>query len=441
MNLFLKNCLLLNRIVNFCSKKQKILSYFLFFNFHVSYSQISNYVSNGSFEDCLNCNSSTQILIARYWSALDTSKYFGFNLTALPPSGQVPNSSFTHQWPRNGNNYLLSTLFFKPFTALSGRGYPRNRLKQTLQIGRTYCVKIYYNITNQSSYGVDGFGVYFGDSTLDTITQCDKAITFLTPMIQNPNNNILSDTLNWSLLTGTFVASGNEKYMILGNFRSDAATNTLVINPANLPVAFTDVLYDDVSVIDIDLPAYAGPDVWGAPTTTVYLGRERDVGIDEACMWYKLPNTTTPIDTAAGITATVGVTTDTYVVRQEICGNVKWDTVTVNISGVGFGSSGNATLSNVGSSAVENPIRLYPNPVNNSLNVEILLAKPDSYWALETTTLKITNNLGQLIREEDAVFKDNTVTIQTNDLKNGIYFLTLSNNKFGSIRKRFVVSR
>ena len=436
MNLFLKNCLLQNSIVNFCFKRQKTLLCFLSFSFNITYSQIANYVNNGGFEECLNCNQSFTPLMAKFWSSLDTNKFFGIVLTSLPPTSQVPNSSFTHQWPRTGNNYFLSTLYFKPSTPQTLRGYSRNRLKQKLQSNKTYCVKIHYNITNQCTYGVDGFGAYFGDITLDTITLCEKPITYLTPQVQNPTNNILSDTLNWALLTGTFVANGTEKYMLLGNFKSDAATNSVMINPANLPIIATDILYDDVSVIDIDLPAYAGPDVWGAPTTTIYLGRERDVGIDEACMWYKLPNTTTAIDTAAGITATIGVTTDTYVVRQEICGNVKWDTVTVNISGVGFGNS-----SNVSSSAVENCIRLYPNPVNTILNIQLLVAEPDSYRAVEATTLKILNTLGQTLREEDVIFKDNALLIQTSDLKNGIYFLNLSNKKLGSICKRFVIAR
>ncbi len=439
------NSLLVNKFFYLKYYKFLMLVVFLFPNY--SFGQIANYVSNGSFEDCLNCNQSFAPLIAKYWSSLDTNKFFGAILTSLPPTGQVPNNSYTYQWPRTGNNYFISTLFFKPNTQQTLRGYSRNRLKQKLQVNKTYCVKVYYNITNQCTYGVDGFGAYFADSTSDTITRCEKPITFLAPQIQNPTNNILSDTLNWSLLTGTFTANGNEKYMILGNFKSDAATNSVIINPANLPIIASDILYDDISVIDIDLHAYAGPDIWGIPFNTVYLGRPQDVGIDEACMWYKLPNTTTAIDTAAGITVTVGVTIDTYVVRQEICGNVKWDTVIVYPSATG----------NVEWQMLNDKLNIYPNPANEIINIEFVTL---SGVEACNTNYSIINSLGQIVREEvlrqaqqpNGTF---TATINTKDLANGVYLLNLSsrgtrdlnpdpslrNDNTSSVTKRFVIAR
>ncbi len=421
MKALLKNWLLPISCNSFLHKNKMGFLLILFFSFTISKAQIANYVNNGSFEDCVNCNQNFQLLVAKYWNAIDTTKYYGFNLSALPPTGQVPNSGFTHQWPRTGDNYLLSTLLFINSPTLTARGYPRNRLKGTLQAGKNYCVKIYYNITNQSSYGVDGLGVYFGNNTLDTITQCDKAITYLTPQVENPINNILSDTLYWSLLTGTFVANGTEKYMLIGNFKSDAATNSVMINPANLPTKATDILYDDISVIDIDLPAYSGPDIWGIPTNTVYIGRPHDVGIDEACMWYHLPNITTAIDTAAGITVTVAATTQTYMVKQDICGNIKYDTVIVYASATGLSEQ----------ETIFNGINLYPNPTNNELNIAI-----NAQINIEFTKILIYNSIGQLIKEEEISFKSNISSVCTGNLPSGVYYLNLKGTN-----KRFVIAR
>ena len=422
MKVLLKNWLLPIKCNSFLYKSKMGFLLILFFLFTKSSdAQIANYVNNGSFENCLNCNQSFTPLIAKYWSSLDTNKFFGAILTSLPPTGQVPNSSYTHQWPRTGNNYFISTLFFKPNTQQTLRGYSRNRLKGVLQAGKTYCVKIFYNITNQCTYGVDGFGVYFGDSTTDTITLCEKPITFLTPQIQNPTNNILSDTLNWSLLTGTFTANGSEKYMTLGNFKSDVATNSVIINPANLPIIASDILYDDISVIDIDLPAYAGPDIWGIPFNTVYIGRPQDVGIDEACMWYHLPNTTTAIDTAAGINVTVATTTQTYMVKQDICGNIKYDTVIVYASATGI--SEQETLLNA--------INLYPNPASDELNIAF-----NVQTNIEISQILIYNSIGQLIGEEEISFKNNSGSINVFDLPNGVYYLNLN-----GVNKRFVIAR
>ena len=232
--------------------------------------------------------------------------------------------------------------------------------------------------------------------------------------------------MNWVPITGTFTSNGTEKYLILGNFKSDAATNSLMINPTNLPTISADVLYDDVSVIDIDLPAYAGADIYSPPSTTVYIGRPQDVGIDEACTWYNLTNTTTPIANAAGITVTV-TTTQSYMVKQDICGVIKYDTVIVYSSGVGL----NSTMPE----ALEGGVTIYPNPTNDILNIELNSFKETDF------KLRLYNNLSQLIREEDIVFNNKTVSIKTNELKNGIYYINLKNDKMGSVNKRFVITR
>ncbi len=422
----LRNWLLQNSRLCFLFKNRESFLLFLFFISISLKSQIANYVNNGSFEICGYCASTPSVANAKYWNSIDTNKYCGVFLGEYIYPYLVPGSSFTNQWPKNGNNYFLSTLVFKPNTPQTTRGYPRNSLKQTLQIGHNYCVKIYYNVTDQSSYGVDGLGAYFGDNSTDTMTQCDKPITYLTPQIQNPNNNFITDTAHWALLTGIFTANGTEKYMMLGNFKSDVTTNSVMINPTNLPLIFCDVIYDDVSVIDIDLPAYTGPDIWGIPTTTVYLGRPQDVGIDEACMWYHLPNNTTAIDTAAGITITVAATTQTYMVKQDICGNIKYDTVVVHPSGVGINELKD----------INEGVKVYPNPVNEELIIEI-----ENISNEEKFKLKILNNLGQIIREEDIVFKEKSFNIKTSQFENGIYFLSLSNNNLDSINRQFVITR
>jgi hypothetical protein len=304
---------------------------------------------------------------------------------------------------------------------------------------------------------MDGYGIYFGSNLIDTITKCNIPLSYITPQVKNTVGNIISDTLNWVAITGTFTAIGNEKYALLGNFLSNSAVSTSSINTPSFPQYWTDVCIDDVSCIPLDLPAYAGPDIWGIPTNTVYLGRPQDVGIDEACLWYKLPNNTTAIDTAAGITITVAATTETYMVKQTICGNIKYDTVVVHASGLGFASS----------SGVENSVKIYPNPANEILTIEFVTL---SGVEANNTTYSIVNSLGLIVREEVLRLAQQpngtfTATINTKDLANGVYLLNLSSrgtrdlntdssgheqsssvstsstSDFISASKRFVISR
>ena len=187
---------------------------------------------------------------------------------------------------------------------------------------------------------IDGFGLYFGGPSVDTIIYNSKRpLTFLTPQVVNPPNNIIMDSLNWVAITGTFTANGTEKYLIIGNFKSDVNTNTVITNYTTYSQDWSEYFIDDVSC-SIDLSAYAGPDAFCIPGNSVYIGRQQDAGIDEACMWYKLPNMTTAIDTAAGTWVTPTSPTTTYVVKQDICGVIKYDTVVVYQSGVGLSHRG-----------------------------------------------------------------------------------------------------
>jgi hypothetical protein len=425
----LKNSLYLN---NFCScfRKERLIFQFLFFLFSLGASsqQIANYINNGSFEVTYNCNWPYGVEKAKYWRSIDSLSYGGGYFSIC--NGVVPYDGVRYQWPRSYNSFIACGYYCPPpnCSVNSNRGYQRNRLKATLQSGKTYCVKFYINICNPSSMGIDAFGAYFGDNTLDTITKGAIPLTYLIPQIQNPLNNFITDTLGWVAITGTFVANGTEKHCVIGNFKSDATTNTILINPPSLPSVFTDIGLDDVSCIPLDLPAYAaaGNDIWAIPGNTIYLGRPQDVGIDEACEWFKLPNTTSVIANAAGLTLTVAITTNTYMVKQTICGIVNYDTVVVHASGVGLSEQ----------AIIKNSVNVFPNPATDNLNITL-----NFDLEKEFTKIEILNSLGQLIREEEIVFKNKNAAIKTSDLPNGVYLLNLRGDNSFSVVKRFTVAR
>ncbi len=425
MKALLKNWLLPINCNIFFFKKQKALLCFLLFSFTIASGQIANYVSNGSFEQILPNAGPYAFEATIYWGAPDSTKSSNVLCSILSTIGNAPYVSTGFQYPRSGNNFILTQFFCNNCGNNNARFYPRNRLKQVLQAGKTYCAKYYVVNTNNCRVAMNTYGMYFGNSSIDTITKCMGEVTYLNPQIEN-TTGIITDTLNWVPITGTFVANGTEKYMVLGNFRSNAATSTLQLNTPSLTTQSTDLYIDDVSVIDIDLPAYAGPDIYGIPNNTVYIGRPQDVGIDEACMWYNLPNITTAIDTAAGITLTVGLTTNTYMVKQDICGNIKYDTVIVYASGVGIDEQ----------EQIKNSINLFPNPANDILNISFNLQDKALFYKIA-----ILNNLGQVIREEE--LKNNAVNIK--DLPNGVYVLQLfdsaQSDSIRSLSKRFVIAR
>jgi hypothetical protein len=428
----LKSLLYLNNFLLVKKRQLLLLLSFIFFITFLKSQTIANYITNGGFENYYSCGIALEK--AKGWRSIDSSGSGSvlYCNTCLP---NVPNNSYTYQWPHSGNSFVQTSFLCQPpqCSVYPNRGYFRNRLKANLVGGKTYCVKLYVNISDPSTYGISNIGLFFVDNSIDTITKIAAILSYISPQVENPSANILTDTMNWVAVTGTFVANGTEKNCIIGNFKSDAATTKTLINPTNLPTIGCDILIDDVSCIPLDLPAYAaaGSDIWAIPGNTIYLGRPQDVGIDEACEWFKLPNTTTVIANAAGLTLTVAITTNTYMVKQTICGLIKYDTVVVHASGLGL----------VSSSGVENSIKIYPNPASEILNVEFVTL---SGVEASNTKIQIINSLGQIIREEEIDLKNNTALINTRQLANGVYVFALrqaQGDNSVKVNKRFVISR
>jgi len=383
---------------------------------------IANYVRNGGFEQYFSCSGTfphyTYVVNATGWDEIDNVMSTKWDHYCY---GAVPSNGFFYNYPKSDSAYVTFDIFCLSCAAHSKRTNIRNSLKAPLQSGKTYCVKFYVNNSEYSSYNIDTFDAYFGGIELDTITKAHVALSYLNPQISNPTFNYIVDTIGWTLITGTFTAQGSEKYMVIGNLRADAATNTIVNNPspASQQWSFCTVAVDDVSCIDIELPAYAGPDTYVVPGGSVYIGRPRDVGIDDACIWYKLPNTVTSIDTAAGIWVSP-IATSTYMVVQDICGNIKRDTVVVSLSGVGISEI----------EFIRNKIKLFPNPTETDLTVTF-------GSQADINKISIINSFGQTIREEDLQIQKTEFTVSTSDLDKGIYLIQFKTSAC-TVTKTFV---
>ena len=228
-------------------KRKSLLIYFVLFSFiNKLNSQFANYVSNGGFEKYVDCSGNNQYLSnAIDWDEIDLDQATVYCNVCL---GSVPNSGWSYQYPSTGNAYVIADMLCFSCASNLKRTYLKNRLKSILKANTRYCVKFHVNIGDLSSYGTDGFGAYFGNNSIDSINQGHIALTYLNPQVQNLNGNIITDTLNWTTITGTFTAIGDEKYVIIGNFKSDLGTNILVIQPTYSTNVFCTVLVDDIVI-------------------------------------------------------------------------------------------------------------------------------------------------------------------------------------------------
>jgi Secretion system C-terminal sorting domain len=92
-----------------------------------------------------------------------------------------------------------------------------------LEIGATYKVTIVVSLADSVKFASDGLGVYFY-----ILAKPDSSNFYclnVTPQIDYTSYGIISDKINWTVLTKNFVADSNYNNLVIGNFRCGSLTN------------------------------------------------------------------------------------------------------------------------------------------------------------------------------------------------------------------------
>jgi outer membrane protein OmpA-like peptidoglycan-associated protein len=113
------------------------------------------------------------------------------------------------------------------------REYLQVPLKSPLKAGAVYRLSFYVSLAERSDYAIRDFGILFSSEPLeiDTKKNISKAKRFAIAdnaynYLETPADDFLSDTSDWSRIETRFEAEGTERYMILGNFRTNRETRT-----------------------------------------------------------------------------------------------------------------------------------------------------------------------------------------------------------------------
>ena len=401
--------------------KQKRKHLYTIFSFlllvYASYAQ-NNLIKNPSFEQYSSCpTSGNQIFLANFWNALDnnisdTSECNGiyYNKCANIISGDydgVPGAGvyLNYQFPKSGNGYIGIDLYCNPTGSIwVKRQYAKGGLIQTLVSGKTYCFKMWVNLSNESKYQCNNMMAYFDNGSIDT-ARCGLPVA-ITPQIINTPNVAITDTLSWVLVKGSFVANGTENTVTIGNFYTNANSQISVFNINGFfnPDAF--YLIDDVSLIPTDLAPYAGRDTIIAIGDSVYIGRPSEIGLDDDCSWY-VQGSSTVLNSVAGMWVKPSISTN-YVVEQNICGTITYDTVKVTVSPLGM-----KQFSSI------NQLNVYPNPTGNHITL---------VCQAENSEIYISDVLGNILMNQKSISKSSELDISS--LPKGVFFIqVLSENK------------
>ena len=213
-----------------------------------------NLVPNHSFEEFDTCpNNTTQIYYANGWGSYGGSPDY-FNTCSTSIYASVPNNFTGFQYPADGNAYsglipYIEGLFLREFMGA--------QLLTPLVIGQKYNVSFKVSVTAHAQIGtcciaIDKMGIKF--STVSYYVY-PYNYTNTSALINNFANvystSIISDTTNWSTISGSFIADSAYKYIVIGNFFDDTHTDTFLIkNVVTDTTALKRSYYyiDDISV-------------------------------------------------------------------------------------------------------------------------------------------------------------------------------------------------
>jgi len=372
-----------------------------------------NVVSNPSFEvhnDCTTPNISN----APPWTGPTTNSTDYLNICI----GNVPSpGAGYYQWPRTGNAYAG---FHAAFNGSNYREYSQTLLTNPLVIGICYYIEFYINLANRVSVGVNNIAAHLSNTTYPTNVSFPGTVLNLTPHALKFGNPVITDTLNWVKVSGVYTATGGENYIIIGDFKDDAHTDSIGIDNGIYRLGY--YFLDDVSVIPTDsisMPPYAGKDTTIVLGDSVFIGQQL-YGLH--CNWY---SNSVLLDTnISGIWVKPTVTT-TYIVEQNLCGNMGYDTVVVSVSPLGINKYATNSFD----------ADVYPNP--NSGNSLFITTTGLTNKRLQ---IKVSDLEGRTVVENNCTVSNGVCNLKINDIKNGVYFVYITNTLTGDhIVKKIVI--
>jgi CHU_C Type IX secretion signal domain len=236
-----------------------------------------NLVPNPSFENHKTCDFITGAIDTSILNPLVVNDWASANASGFPdyfhpcqiynafhPNAvSVPINSSGSQYARTGNAYtgIANHSLFTP--AIEWREYIQTKLTQKLSKGVTYCIGFYTVFAEQDTakkysapllLSSKNWGLFLSPNRPFNATYAgtnSPPTAFIVP--GNPQLKVtefISDTTNWTLISGLYTANGDEEWLTIGNFHAPSQTPLDTVwkdNTSFYPLSY--YFIDDVFVI------------------------------------------------------------------------------------------------------------------------------------------------------------------------------------------------
>jgi hypothetical protein len=385
-----------------------------------------NLIQNPSFEEYTNCpNGGGQFNEVFYWQNPTQGSPDYFNSCNTLYVGVPLSIAGFQEAYFSGDAYVgLYTFSANGLSTPNLREYIQTQSLTDLSQCAVYELVFFVSLADNYKFAVNRIGAFIGDSTI--LRSDDYCFSYYEPQVSNPKSRMLDDKIGWTKIEGKFLAQGGENTITIGNFYLDSETDTLATSNYDPQRQYSYYYIDNVSltlVSDESKTAFAGNDTILFPGDSTFIGEEIK-GLN--CTWRILDGTFLA-DSTSGIYVQPTETT-TYVVEQNLCGTITFDTVTVFVNPVGLKEPLAEALEASG-------IVISPNPNNGSFEIQ----NPTK----QVLTFELKNALGQVVYRDKIITEKHFVDINLAkggalSLSKGIYFATFSNEN-GRFEEKIVV--
>lgn len=214
---------------------------------------LHTWIVNGDFEqlDGKKLKRPGGIQYAVGWSSATGKKVDLFSENATVESTvSTPKNFAGEQTALSGANY--AGVRWWSYQNKEPRTYLQTQMKHKMKKDSLYCVRFYVNLADLSKYATGELGAWFSKEKIEKEEPVSLTYGVTVPSVRT---KVYADMFSWVGVCGTYQSTGNEEYMIIGNFaETDKTVNQKTKRPKGetRPQVFSAYYYiDNVEVFQV----------------------------------------------------------------------------------------------------------------------------------------------------------------------------------------------
>lgn len=193
-----------------------------------------NLVMNPSFESYTACPSNTggDVYKAVGWDTCKNTPDY-FNTCSTYTEFACPNNLFGYQQPAHGNAYVGCLTYNSAFA--NEREIIIGQLTSSLVLGQKYYIS--FKASKIDWHGISGYSSNKLGVRFTKVKQTNVPINNVSHFY---SNQLITDTMNWTTIVGSFFADSAYSYIMLGNFFDDSNTSVLMDGATSISYYYID---------------------------------------------------------------------------------------------------------------------------------------------------------------------------------------------------------